>query len=476
MSDTGKKISSLTAVSSVGTNDFMVVNPDGGNTSKVTAGNLADSINLADTGAGTSLVYSQSGLTKALKTVDAGAGMSITEAGGVLTFTAAGGITNRVVVESKSDLPTPAGGIITLVANTEYLVAGAVALGTDYLDASAGNIVIRGNNPVSASISYTGTTPMIVKVGASPLFIENILISCGSADVIDDDSAGTGSLEFESVIFGSIKRVGTIDRTANFKMLRCGFLGTTTTKAIEFTGACARARIEQSDFGSFTGTAIDLGTATFDYVSVTGNYFAGGASNVALSGAASGANINAKGRLVVENNYIDPDFTTPISTITADDDKVTFFGNTSVRNSEVYGGMYISTAGTTTISGASTPVKVGDGATVVWSDDDSGRLTFANSGRYTYSDSIDEKVNVSCTAVLSNLGAGTNTYRLYIAKNGTVNANSYQPIAVTAGTNSNPVTVTSLETISDTDYLELWVSNETDTDDVQVVNAYFRVN
>lgn len=91
----------------------------------------------------------------------AGANVSITSDGsGGLTIAASiGSVANTVVVQSKSDLPTPVAGVITL-AIAAYTIKGNIDLGTDVI-VQAGGSVIFGDTATLSSITSNSASPTI---------------------------------------------------------------------------------------------------------------------------------------------------------------------------------------------------------------------------------------------------------------------------------------------------------------------------
>lgn len=152
-------------------------------------------------------------------------------------------------------------------------------------------------------------------------------------------------------------------------------------------------------------------------------------------------------------------------------DDVAFLSDiTAVTYDSAYGEMYfVNNASATTIAGANTPVKVT--ATYVSGDlfgftHGTGTLT------YTATTTREMLVIATVTAIVETSDADVT---FYIAKNGTPIAKSGQTIyANSAAKRSDPIKC--LVSLATNDTLELWVENNTDGQDITVIDANFTSN
>ena len=98
---------------------------------------------------------------------------SETDANKILNPDGSGGVEwlneNPVKVTSKSDLPTPSGGVITLAVDA-YEISGAVDLGTDVLNVPAG-AVITGFSTALSSITTNSANPLITHDSVGSIII-----------------------------------------------------------------------------------------------------------------------------------------------------------------------------------------------------------------------------------------------------------------------------------------------------------------
>ena len=124
----------------------------------------------------------------------------------------------------------------------------------------------------------------------------------------------------------------------------------------------------------------------------------------------------------------------------------------------------------TTIVSVDTPVKIN----AVWVDEGSSQFTSISDGRSTY---IGEKgLTVPVTVVISILATGGDKQVSgYIAINGSVIPGS--AIQTTAsGTKAGNETCIWQQTLNPNDYIEVWIENNSTTDDLTAVHAVMRIN
>lgn len=121
----------------------------------------------------------------------------------------------------------------------------------------------------------------------------------------------------------------------------------------------------------------------------------------------------------------------------------------------------------TVISVVNTPVVVNAGTS--WVPHKQNLFTVTTGGRLTFDGAYAQEFLVLAT--LRGTGAsGTQDYSAYIAKNGTVEVPS-RAVNSFVSTTDGVLTVMSLVTLSPTDYVELWIENNTNIVDFTVKDA-----
>jgi len=121
----------------------------------------------------------------------------------------------------------------------------------------------------------------------------------------------------------------------------------------------------------------------------------------------------------------------------------------------------------TIISTVNTPVKVNAGAG--WSDEIRERFNFDSSGIWTYVGLEEIDFRVSFIATVDPSG-GTDEISTYLAKNGTVQANTQGTGVTSSGTQ---ITCTGIISMVTNDFLEVFIENNNDTSNITVSVATF---
>ncbi len=208
-----------------------------------------------------------------------------------LGITVAKQLNNIVVVNSKSDFPTPAGGKIVLVDNKSYQLGGAIALGTDYIEMGASNVIF-GVDRSTNGLVYTGTGAAIRSVDQN-LTIDRIFISATTAggtifDMIGDLATPTNLLLITDCILTGSKSVGEIKGGYGVVVVR-GCLFDNNDVGIVFSGDSTDLVLADNIFQNFNGTPtfVDIQTATYSEIIISRNTFGVATGQTGLNISAS---------------------------------------------------------------------------------------------------------------------------------------------------------------------------------------------
>ena len=125
----------------------------------------------------------------------------------------------------------------------------------------------------------------------------------------------------------------------------------------------------------------------------------------------------------------------------------------------------------TTIAGAGTAVLVAG----TWVVEKSGIGAGTTGGRITYTGSSSQQVKIDASISVKAASASGQNASLYVAKNGTIVTASRVNTEVDATVEKN-INVAWIETAGQNDYFELFVANESGTDDLVVTNGSFRTS
>ena len=375
---------------------------------------------------------------------------------------------NVRVINSAADwADVTSGGIITLAANTAYLIRGNVEV-DDRFVVSAGAI-LAGESVGSGSVTYTGSGAMFTSTNVS-FSMRRITISAASASkVFDMTSAVSGKfLSIRSCVITATPKLGTLDGVGllvDFSAF-AGF-----ANGFDFAGNLPIVSVNtgqfiDTDVGSI---ALDLGTSVCPSISIGGFTFFRG-TGTGISGAALGANVTSGVIAIVENTDFS-NITTPISGIARTDVRWSFRNCNGVDDSLRIAEIDLTTTETVIISSSATFVMIGGTS---WSEEIAESFTTTTSGEITYVGETGRRVKVTIVASIEKVGGGADQLEMRI---GVDTGSGYTTPARTRGVteNTTPTTVTSQGTfaITEGDVFAPFVSNNDSTANIDVVVSSF---
>jgi len=427
--------------------------------------------NFTQDATGTAIVSDIADASPTFRSLVEGEGVSLTESGDSIEIEFTGIPTDVVIVNTQTDFPPAVSGVITLADDTAYQISGDVDIGTDRI-APGDDSVIYGTDSAVSSLTYTGSNTMFE--GSTEAFkITKITLSCPSAQLFDIDSAsGFGVFQLINSTVAECAIGGAFANLAAVQMTDVAF-DSVTTEGFTFNGS----------FVVFVGTRNLFNIDTGTFFNLTGSTFTSGwsletcfctlaAGTTFLDGNASSGNIGADALGTLFNTRFSGAGAPLGSNITVDDARWQFFGNDAIQDSRADGLLSLNANATaTTITISTTPVLIAG----TWTVERAAQFTGTTAGRLTYKGVKNVVVPVTASLTAQPV-SGTNktlTYHLY--KNGADIGNADQSNNIDAGDPKNTSLVWQLELEQD-DYLELYVSNDTDTINVVVNKAIFRVN
>lgn len=377
-------------------------------------------------------------------------------------------VTKRVLVNSLSDLPAPAAGIITLAANTQYLLANDIDVAADRFVFSA-NSTISGIESLVITLSYSGTGDLFTMTDVTSRF-SNMTISCPSGRVVNWTETSGVVLRINDVSVTSCNKFGRFSGTAG--VIRATNVSPSiTADGLEFVGNFRSLLWETSALTIGGGAVFNLGTATFDsFIADTILATLNGTSNL-ISGATGSANINTGGSGLIERMRLSG-VGTPLSGITVDDALWEFVGNDDIADTRPDGLLSMQgNAAATVISVAGTPVLVAG----TWVVNRASQFTGTTAGRLTYNGGKDATLPITGSFTVEPVSGGAVDLSIEVAIDGIVVPNSKRTANASAG-NPASITVPWQEVFSTASFVEYFVSNEATTVNVLVSSATGRVN
>lgn len=376
-------------------------------------------------------------------------------------------LVKRVVVNTLADLPTAVAGVITLAADTLYVQADDLNLSTTRLVFGA-NTVYSGIDSLVVTLNYVGTLPLFTMTNVNGS-VKDLAVTHLNAPLFSFSDSGSHVLRVSDLSYAgsSIGTLGGSGSSARFT----NFSGSTTSTGVAFTGSWRALLFEPTLSSIASGSFINLGSATFDSISISETSLDYVAGSFYISGALSSGNINAGGSGSVSTANL-KGAGTPLQQISSDDALFNFKNNNTIRDSRPDG--ILSLQGNTvatTIAGPNIPVLTAG----TWVVGPVGQFTGTTGGRLTYIGGKDARLPITFSASLAPTLSTGIAMSAYVAINGVVIANSRRQGTGSAG-GPTSITIPWQHTFSTNDYVEMFVENNSNATDILVSTAIGRVN
>lgn len=376
--------------------------------------------------------------------------------------------TKRVLCNSLADFPTPLASVITLAANTQYFCANDIAFANNTVVA-ASNSAIQGLNRDVVTLSYTGSGDLLSVTNVT-FMLSDCAISAPSGRLFNWSETTGKDLTITSIIISSLNKFGVFNGATGTIEIK-NIKGVISTDGLEFTGNLKSFQSESSIITMTAGAFLNLGTGTFDTFSAQNEVMTLNGTSTFLSGAAASANINSVGLGSVFKVFT-TGAGTPLTTITESDIGWSFFGNNDMLDSHPDGLLSMqANATTTTIVIAGTHVLVAG----TWVVGETSQMTGTTAGRLTYNGLLNIRMPITFSLSVAP-ASGTNKFiSAQVAFNGVAIPASNIVVEASSG---SPIVITIpwQKTFTTGDYIEVFVTNNTDTIAVLVSSAISRVN
>jgi hypothetical protein len=369
-------------------------------------------------------------------------------------------IENVIFVTNKADLPNPISGVINLVDNYAYYFTKEVDLLGDRLVGDR-NTVILGTSSENCRIKSTGLTGTAIISSEWSLPMRNIAIEADIAFNLDASANSDQALDWIAINLVDCVSCGTIKSYTNFIMQSSAFLN---SGDLTFDGTFGTIAFETTLFeGRATKTSIILPVT----LTITRRFRVIYSSFVILSGetgidASNSMTIPNEGYILDTVNFAGGG--TYITGIATTDNKARIENCRGINNSGNIAQYYMNNNATsTTISVSGTYYKVA-GTTSPGSYVEKFNLSTIN--RALYEGSLQGFYKIT---VVSSVVSGNNkVISLRVAKNGTTSNSSQGSSTTNSGGRAEGIVAQDVVSLSTNDYIEVFVTNETDTSVVTV--------
>ena len=367
-----------------------------------------------------------------------------------------------VFVNSKDDLPTPVSNVITLADNVTYYFTTTVDLLGDRL-VGGQNTVILGASSENSRITSTGLgtgVALFTTEWTTP--IRHVTFQDGDTALAIDGSVNPPlALDWTGVNFLNVPNVGLIDTADNWIYSKGAFLN---SQNLQFDGTHGTIGIDNSIFvgSGSAGNILDiLSTATIT------RRFRLIYSSVVVFGSTVGINVDASATIPTEGYILDTiNFSaggTYLSGVSYTDNKTRFVNSKGIENTAEIGNYFMTNNATvTTITTVDTAVKV-LGATTANAINQ--KFTHTDN-RLTYVGALIRDFQV--TATISLTSGNNKVIGVYVAKNGVIITSSEMYSTTSGSGRAESVTCQTILELAENDYVEIWVENSSNSDDITV--------
>lgn len=419
--------------------------------------------------AGIPVLIDSAATSPVIRNLVAGLGVGIASDGDNIQISVTGLpiASNIVIVNEMTDFPSAVLGVITLADDTAYLLSAKLTTANRFI--LGNNTVVYGADSAVSSLEYTGVDTMFTSTGTNSKLTFTDL-SCPSGKLFDISSTGEGVFQFVNVTVPSCDRLGSIANLAAMQITDCA-IDEIKTAGIDFSGTSVLFVGSRNLFNITAGSVFDFGTSVFTAGWTMDTSFANlGAGTSFLTGLADSGNIAVGGLGSLLNTRFSGDGI-PLDTITDRDARWYFLANDDIG--DIRTDALINFSGNvtpTTINVAGTPEKIG----VTWEIQAVSQFEATTDGILTYVGPKKAKLPITISITSEPVSGITKDIRFHLFRNG-VDINADQGATLDSGKPMNISLIWGIEFDTD-DFIELYVSNESDTVNVLVLSVVFRVN
>lgn len=250
-------------------------------------------------GTGNGVFRDKVGTVLNLKSLKAGSNITLTPSSDEILVEAntAEQSNNLVLVNSISDLPTPVGGIITLLDDTVYKISGTINIGGSRLVVGS-NTTLRGNSPALDIITSTTTLSLINS--SSNFRIFELGFQCNNGKIFNLTGDGSNiCLQFGVRFFGT-GGLGTVSGYDLFEITTGLFVG--YSSKLTFSGTNGTLLLLDLTTVDLNGIiTIDLDNATFSSIKISNCDFTIPANGVAIEALPNSGNIRSGGAGIISS-------------------------------------------------------------------------------------------------------------------------------------------------------------------------------
>lgn len=402
-----------------------------------------------------------------IRSLIAGAGVSIASSGNVIQISVSEIPTasNVVIINEMADFPEAEVGVRTLADHTAYLVSADLITSDRFI--AGENSVVYGADTAVASLTYTGVDTFFTST-VDNFKLTLLALSATNGKLFDVSTvSSTGVYQLINITVESCKYLGSISNMRAVQITDI-FCSEITTEGIDFSGDIGIVLGDRNVFNISNGSVFGLGTAIirsgFSFALTYANLAAG---SFFLSGLPDSGNLDT-GTLGSLSSCSFKGSGTVLDGISEKDALWEFSNNNGFPDS-INSLLAVHGASTLTISAPNTPVKIED----TWVCSHKSRLECSVDGRFTYIGK-GSHLNISVT-VTADIVSGVDICTFYIYKNGVQEASSAVVREFDSGNPGNLSMIWQIDLETD-EYFELFAENNDTSVNILIVNAIIGVS
>ncbi|MNK01864.1 hypothetical protein D3C87_196760 [compost metagenome] len=356
---------------------------------------------------------------------------------------------NYVLVKSAADFPAPVAGVITLVAGVEYEINGTITLSNSI---NLNGCTMKGDDSSNDKLIYTGAGSLFT--GDKTGNLRYLTMSAASGSIFNINAlASNQNMIVQNCFFLGCNSIGTISGVGGTV-----FFATvayfSNTNGITFQND-NNVVLNNMLWDASNSNTYERFVGTFNVIQLLGGDRLTSSANSATALNISGiTSINAGSAKVImfvgTGTYVTGAFTNAW--------EVEATGLNTQKDDVAGGNIYLTVPVATTFVSAGVPVK----ALGTTASTNLYRMTSPANNRLTYTGSKTRSFLISSS--LSITQPGVNRYfSFYIAKNGVIIPESRQDVKVVNSTDQVSLSLSSRVTLAPSDYVEVWVENQSST-------------
>lgn len=403
------------------------------------------------------------------KSLSAGEGVSLSTVDDHIVITAVDAVVSSktVVVASMSDFPAAIGGIISLLADTNYFLVQDVSTSNRFTMQET--TTISGSGVQNITFTYTGSGDMFTSSDVTNSW-SNLRIDAPNGRVFNWSTTVQAVIRVSDVVIVRCDKIGLFGSTDGLGLARFTNVSPAdvVTDGLEFSGNWNGFVFEVSFAVINGGAYFNLGTATFLTIVVDIPIVALAAGTNFISGLTGSGNINTGGIGIVTRAITSGDGT-PLSGVSTEDALWSFAVNNVIPTTRPDGLLSYQTP-TATVLAAATPALI----TGAWVVERTSQMSGTVAGRLTYNGGADAILPITATLSIEPVSGTNKEVNIYLAKNSVFIAASRVNASVSSGSPKNQ-TVSWQDLIANGDFYEIFIES-IDGTDLQVNTATLRIN